>query len=221
MVAPDNPFLTIVPEEKDSLIDREQVLKDLEQKTIESLKGGTLIILSAGYGMGKSIVKDHFKEKIKKKVRIIELNFTNQIADDIRNLPSEDKRDILVVIERFDLIDVMDAENKRKVTDLIIERNNKGLTFLILCIPEVVNRLFNMNGEFEKRSQIITLSAMTFEEAREMVISRLNTARKKSDSLEPLTEHELKEIWKKSRGNPRMILLLCATLYDKKMVKPL
>lgn len=222
MVAPDNPFLIIVPDEYGKLIDREEVIIDLEKKTMNALDGGTLILFSAGYGMGKSIIKEKLKKKLKRKVKVIEFNFTNFIADDIRNLPFEKKKDILVIIERFDLIEGMSKNNKNKILNLIIERNNKGLTFLLLCTPDVVKKLFDLNDNFEKRSEIVTVSEMTFEEARQMVVSRLNTMRKaKSGSIEPFTEFEMTEIWKKSKGNPRMILLLCASLYDRKMVRAL
>ena len=105
MVAPENPFLTIVPEDYGDIINREEVIKELEQKTMEALDGGTLILFSAGYGMGKSVLTDIFKKKVKKKVKIVEIDFTNFIADDIRNLPFEKRKDILVIVERFDLVD--------------------------------------------------------------------------------------------------------------------
>jgi hypothetical protein len=219
MVAPDNPFLRIVPDKNEKIIDREKVSKELVEKTLKALKGGTLILLSADYGMGKSIITNHFIKSLKKDIKIIEMGFSNFIADDIRNLPSETKNEILVIIDRFDLIDGMRNDDKNKVVNLILERGNKGLTFIVLCTPDVLNKIFGINPEFKKKGDIISIPSMTYEEAKELVISRLNeTRRQKSQSLDPFTETEIKEIWKKSKGNPRMILLLCATLYDRKMV---
>lgn len=218
MAAPDNPFLRIVPDKNEKLIDKEKVSQELETKTMKALKGGTLILLSADYGMGKSIITNNFLKKVDKKIIVIELGLTSFINDDIRNLPSEKKKDILVVIDRFDLIDGMRDEDKNKLMSLIVERNNKGLTFLILCTPNTLDNIFKLNHEFEKRSDIVTVTSMKFEDARDLIVSRLNKVRNKSSSIDPFSENEIKEIWRKSKGNPRMILLLCATLYDRKMV---
>ena len=62
--------------------------------------------------------------------------------------------------------------------------------------------------------------AHCFHEVKELVLSRLNEVRTtKTNDLSPFNERELTDIWKKSRGNPRMILLILANFYDIKMAE--
>ena len=63
MAAPDNPFLRIVPEKNEKLIDKEKVSAELENKTMKALKGGNLILLSGDYGIGKSIITNNFLKR--------------------------------------------------------------------------------------------------------------------------------------------------------------
>jgi predicted ATPase len=102
----------------------------------------------------------------------------------------------------------------------MVRLTEAGASFVISVNPKTILRLFDINKEFKNLSDIHTIKPLIFPEIKELVSSRLNETRtKKSDSLAPFNEEDIREIWKKSRGNPRMVLLILANLYDIKMAK--
>jgi hypothetical protein len=61
------------------------------------------------------------------------------------------------------------------------------------------------------------LDGMSKGDLKQIIINRLNLSRTtKSDSLEPFTESEYDKIYKKSKGDPRIALLICSALFDQK-----
>ncbi|HLE06801.1 MAG TPA: hypothetical protein VI790_05575, partial [Candidatus Nanoarchaeia archaeon] len=65
----------------------------------------------------------------------------------------------------------------------------------------------------------IKIPLLPFDDAKKLVLMRLNSVRKEPISdLSPFTEKELRMIWKKSSGNPRLLLLLLMPLYDQRMM---
>ncbi len=219
MVAPENPFLSIVPRRNEKIIDMVSIVKELRELVTETLKGDVLIVLKGGYGSGKTLISEHLAKFLKKKnVEVRRLTCTQEIIDDIRAIPDERKKDIFVVVDGLDVCMGMDEVMTNKLLDLLMERSSKGLTFLLECTPDVLERFYSLNRRFEKFSRVVNIMPIGYDEARELVVSRLNEIRKrKSESVEPFTEDELKKYWKTSRGNPRMILMLCQSMYDRKV----
>jgi type II secretory pathway predicted ATPase ExeA len=219
MVAPENPFLSIVPRRNEKIIDMVSIVKELRELVTEALKGDVLIVLKGGYGSGKTLISEHLAKFLKKKnVEVRRLTCTQEIMDDIRAIPDEHKKDIFVVVDGLEVCMGMGEVMTNKLLDLLMERSSKGLTFLLECTPDVLERFCSLNRRFEKFSMVVNIMPIGYDEARELVVSRLNEIReRKSESVEPFTEDELKKYWETSHGNPRMILMLCQSMYDRKV----
>jgi replication-associated recombination protein RarA len=220
MAAPNNPFLQIVPRRGEIIINQKDFLERAAKETKGALKGGVVIIFSGDYGIGKTLVSNKLKQEIKDAANFIAMDFTNMIADEIRELPLEGKKEIVVIIDRFDLIKGMSQADSSKVLDLILERIGKGITFVLLSTPEIVKYIFGLKNQLKASSVVLDVPPLDYEDAKKLIISRLDEVGEKKGSLEPFTEQEVEEFWKKSKGNPRMLLLLCSSIYDRKMMGP-
>ncbi len=213
-----NPFTYITPRENEEIIDRINVYNRLEKKILDTLIQGTIIFLEGDYGSGKSLLVQKLKKNLGNKIKIITLDFTGMILNDLRKLPLEKKREILVVIDRFDLSEGLSKENFEKLLDLILELKNRGLSFLLLLNNKTTKAIKKAKSRLKKEYSIIRIPALDYKFSKELIISRLNEIRKsKNESLEPFTEKEIKEVWRNSKGNPRMLLLLCENLFERKM----
>ncbi len=187
-----NPFAYITPRENEKIIDRVGVYKGLESKILETLEKGSIILLEGDYGSGKSLLVQKLNANLKEKIKTISLNFTGTILNDLRKLPLEKKREILVIIDRFDFIKSLNENDFKKVLDLIIELKNRGLSFLLLLNKQTIQVIEKTSRKFKKESYVISIPIL-------------------------FSEKEMKEIWRNSRGNPRMLLLLCENLFERKI----
>ncbi len=213
-----NPFMDIVPRENEKLIDRQSFFKELKEGAETSLDGKKIIAVEGTYGSGKTIVVDKLAELLKKnKIDVITLSVTGAIINELRALPLEKGRDIFVIIDRFDLVENMNKEDIKKILNLIIEFSDKKLTFLIKTTESALKKVRDASEEFSGRLSIHRLPMLDFEYAKQMIIDRLNEIKdSKKNSIEPFTNEELRKIWDKSNGNPRLVLMLCAALYEQK-----
>jgi hypothetical protein len=219
-----NPFLSIVPRQGEEMIG---ISQNKVRELADLISGGKAVLLVSGdYGSGKSLVTEKIENALTPKVKIEKWMFSVDMANQIRSLPIEEtfaaerarKKVFVVFVDRFELSDVMDDKELAKVLRLIVEVSRSGVSFVISTTPKTVIRLYELSNNFKNISTIYRINPMTYPEAVELVISRLNEVRlKKSNKLEPFTDQELKDIWKKSHGNPRMILLILANLFSIKM----
>jgi archaellum biogenesis ATPase FlaH len=221
MVAPENPFLSIVPRRNEDIIDMVSIVNELKELAIKALNGDVLIVLKGTYGSGKTIIAEQISRILKKKkIDVRRMPCTQEILNDVRSIPEERKKDIFVIIDGLDICMGMDETTINKFLNILMERSQKGLTFLMECTPEVLDLFNNTNPRFSSSSKIVDVTPMGYDEARELIVSRLNEIRaKKSDSIDPFTEEELKKYWKTSKGNPRMLLMLCQSIYDDRNVQ--
>ena len=199
---PENPFLYIVPKEEEKLIEFEGI--NVENIAREIEKGGIILIVGE-HGSGKSHL-------IKELIKITQgklLDFTSNIIDEIRNT-----KESIIYIEDFDLINGFSVEKQNRILSLISDKSEMGTTFVIECTPNIAKKL-NLKNKREFQMPKLTLEA-----ARKLVVEKLNTIREeKSDDISPFTDKEIEEAWKKSNGNPRMLLMLLSTIYDLKVNK--
>lgn len=212
-----NPFLYIVPREEEKLVNKE-FLEDLKKKVDKVFKGGCIIILNGEYGSGKTLLADKVKEYILKneKIELKYFFFVPQIAAQIKNLKEKEK-EIFVIIDGFDLIMGVDDEVKKEILSEIYNKIESGISFLITCNEKTKNEIFEIFPKLKEKSEVLKIPPLSYEETKKLIIERLNEVRKeKSNSLEPFSEAEVRRIWERSRGNPRMVLLLCSSLFDAK-----
>ncbi len=212
-----NPFAYITPRENEKIIDRVGVYKGLESKILETLEKGSIILLEGDYGSGKSLLVQKLNANLKEKIKTISLNFTGTILNDLRKLPLEKKREILVIIDRFDFIKSLNENDFKKVLDLIIELKNRGLSFLLLLNKQTIQVIEKTSRKFKKESYVISIPPLDYRFSKELILSRLNEIKNKKGSSILFSEKEMKEIWRNSRGNPRMLLLLCENLFERKI----
>lgn len=218
-----NPFMSIVPRKTEQMIGVSE--RKIVELTENVAKGKSILIISGGYGSGKSLVEEKIEKTLPGNVKIEKWMFTYDLINQIRSLPIEEsiaaekpeKKKFAVFIDRFELSDVVSDKDISKILQLIVEITKSGASFVISMTPKTVVRLFGTSNEFKNLSTVYRINSLTYPETKELVLSRLNEIRiKRSNSLEPFEEHELRDVWKKSSGNPRMVLLILANLYDIK-----
>ncbi|MCD6547237.1 MAG: ATP-binding protein [Nanoarchaeota archaeon] len=215
----ENPFYSIAHKGDEKIIMPASEIKKIKDLAKKVCKNNILFVVGEP-GSGKSLVEKELEKAIPKNYGVRKLLFTVDLLNELRALPSEvvlRKKKFIVFIDKFELSDVVDDKKLKKILDVISETSKAGVGFVISCLPQTLARVFEISDELKKSSIVYNVPRLTYEQAKMLVISRLNSVRKKkSNSIEPFTEHELKSIWRTSNGNPRMILLLCANIYENK-----
>lgn len=212
-----NPFFEIVHHGDEEIIIRKNEFKKIKSIAKNFIKKPTVVFIVGNPGSGKSIFEKEIKGAIPKKFEKRELIFTSNILNELRAIPAEKmlKKNLVMLIDKFELSDALDDEKLRRILDLIALTVKSGVWYVISLDSKTLARIFELSKELKKNSIIYNVPALTFEQTKKLVASRLNMIRKKkSNSIEPFNEKDLKNIWKASNGNPRMILLLCANLYE-------
>lgn len=209
-----NPFESIVPR-NDEVMVNEAFLKDLAVKIKESIKTKRLVILEGDYGSGKSLYMNRLFKRLTTKKEMIEFSdMTPSVLEE--KVPVKNKS---LFINNFDLVHGLSPDLLNRFTKAMIKLLDEEVIILIACRRDTVNFLFNFNPLLHGRAQKFKIPPLSFEEVRELVLNRLNEAREsKSDDLTPFTEKELRLIYRKSSGNPRLMLLLLSPLYAQRMM---
>ena len=207
-----NPFSSISPRKEETLLGiDESKLKDLAKQLTE---GNIILIISGGSGSGKSLVEMKIEDEIPKKIKTIKLVCTPKLPEELNALKLKDKT--VVVIEKFHMVLALGEQTIRHILDTIGEMLNLKTSFLITATPELAAAMPHISNKI-RNVRMFEIPPLSFEDANKLVASRLNKIRAKpSHDITPFTEHELMHIWKTSRGNPKLILLLCASLYETK-----
>jgi tRNA A37 threonylcarbamoyladenosine biosynthesis protein TsaE len=210
----NNPFENIVPRDNELMVN-EQSINVIADKIKERIKNNRLIILEGSYGIGKSLYLDRLFKRLKTKKDLIE--FSDTIISVLESkVPVKNKT---FFINNFDLIQGLNEKQLIRLTEVITKHLNEGVIFVVACRKDTVNLLLKINPLFHSKVNRLRLPSLSFNETKELIINRLNEARKKkSDSLSPFTNDELKLFWDKSKGNPRMLLLLLNPLYEQRMM---
>jgi len=213
----ENPFLHIVASGEEEVIGKDfKEFLDKLKKEIPKLLGKERIIFILGEpGSGKSLIIKKVCQNLKKsKLKL--LNFNPKILQDFRDLKDKE----VVVVENFHLIEAMKKKDAEEVVRKIIERTEKGNTFILEASRDTLEFLRSINKDLKKYEEVFEVPRLREEDIYEFILSKLKSAHgKKIKSIEPFDKHDIAQIWRKSRGNPRMILLLAQTLYDIKMRK--
>ncbi len=187
-----NPFLNIVPSEDEPFIETVN-MNEVEAK----LKNSNILLIVGEVGSGKSHLILELKRRFGGKI----IRLSSKILDEIREV-----KDGIVYLEDFDLINGFPREFQDKLIQLIKDKSELGVKFVIEITPKVEKKL---NIQAEK----IEIPKIDFELAKKIVEQKLQ----KEGIRNVFDESELKNIWKKSGGNPRLFLMLLATMYDLKV----
>jgi len=207
----ENPFLYIVPREDEELINMSVFFQNLEKSIKESLHGGIVISIVGGHGSGKTLILEKMKEKFKK-TKIIQFDVGEELIDRVYNL-REVNKEVIVILDNIDLLSGRE-DYLSSLLETLVSKSISGITFVLTCTPNTCKKIERLNKAFANMTIKLEIPSLSFEDAKKMVISRLNEVREKKDTLDPISEENFRHIYDKSYGNPRMILLLLSTLYD-------
>ncbi len=185
-----NPFLSIVPSEEEEFVEVIN-LNEVESK----IKENSIVLIVGEVGAGKS----HLIQEIKKRLGGKILHFSGKLLDEIR-----EAKDGILYLEDFDLIHGLPKEQQNKLIELIKDKANMGVKFVIEVTPKT---------ELDLPAEKIEIPKIDFETAKKIVEQKL----KAEGAENPFSEEEMKKIWKKSGENPRLFLMLLATMYDLKV----
>ena len=212
-----NPFFEISHRGDEYIILTSDNLKKISSLTNELVKKHKVIFVVGEPGAGKTLIEKRMEAKIPKKVKVERFMFTVDLLNELRSIPAERmiKKDVMVFIDKFWMSEAMNDKELKRIVDVMLYTSTGGIGYIVSCHPDTLSRVFALSDEMRKYSRVYHVPPLTFDQTKKLITSRLNLVRKKkSKSLEPFTAYNLKNIWKTSRGNPRMILLLCANLYE-------
>jgi hypothetical protein len=209
-----NPFELVVPRTDELMVD-EKELKEASEKIKEKIDNKKLIVIEGDYGSGKSLYLKRLYERLKTKKQLFSFNEAIVVALETK-VPVKKKT---LFIKSFDLMQGLSDDRLFRLTNAMLELLKKDMMILITCRSDTLKKLYKINPLLRSRTNRIRIPKMTYEDARKLVINRLNEARKeKQDSLSPFSDKELKKVWRKSKGNPRLLLLLLRPLYEQRMM---
>ncbi len=214
----ENPFLYIVPREDEKIVNMQETLESLRKSINLVLKQGMIVALIGDYGSGKTLlIKELKKHLTSKKIELIEVKIGQDIINIVYSL-KEKRKEIIAIIDQVDLLAGMDKEYLKNFLNTVRAKSMEGITFVFTMNKHTLKDLSELDKLFGNMVRKIEIPSISYKDAKKLITSRLNEVRTtKIDSLEPFDEEEIKSIWEKSHGNPRLILLLCSSMYDKKM----
>ena len=125
-------------------------------------------------------------------------------------------KQIIVVIDKFELLLSLSNNLQEKIVQLMNDLCKAKITLIITSTDDLLKKMTKMDAELKKYFKVLEVPPISFAEAKKLAIQRLDEARTKGKgSLSPFTEDELKKVYDNSKGNPRLILMLLASLYEE------
>ena len=212
----NNPFISITYSENDTIVDRVNERIELLILVNEAMEHGGIVVLKGAPGMGKSTLLNAVEKELKKSknIDIMREEFTPAVYNKIRNLNINSTKKMLVELDDFNNIEMLDKLSQQRVIDLLYSLSPKIAILLVENREEGIEKELKSQSKQFKKYQLEGLSK---EDLKQVIINRLNSVRPtKSDLLDPFTEAEYEKIYKKAKGNPRIALLICSALYDQK-----
>jgi len=210
----DNPFNLLVPRD-DELMINESFLKELSAKIKERVKNRRFVVLEGDYGSGKSLYLKRLYKRLKTKKQM--LDFTEVIITVLEGKVPEKNKSLFIL--NFDLMNGFNDDQVYRLSEALLKLTSEGMILLVGCRRETLKRLYEVNPLIRSKTNRLRVPSLSFDEVKELVLNRLNEVRPKSkDSLEPFSVKELKTVWRKANGNPRLIMLLLAPLYEQRML---
>ncbi|MCL5976235.1 MAG: ATP-binding protein [Candidatus Parvarchaeota archaeon] len=212
----NNPFISITYSENDTIVDRVNERIELLILVNEAMEHGGIVVLKGAPGMGKSTLLNAVEKELKKSknIDIMREEFTPAVYNKIRNLNINSTKKMLVELDDFNNIEMLDKLSQQRVIDLLYSLSQKIAILIVENREEGIEKELKSQSKQFKKYQLEGLSK---EDLKQVIINRLNSVRPtKSDLLDPFTEAEYEKIYKKAKGNPRIALLICSALYDQK-----
>ena len=195
-MAGNNPFISITYSDNDTIVDRVNERIELLILINEAMDHGGIIVLQGAPGIGKSTLISAIEKELNKSkdIEVIKEEFTPSVYNNIRNLNITNTKKIVIELDDFNNIEMLDKMSQQRVIDLLYNLSQK------IAILIVENRENGVEKELKAQSKQFkkyNISGLSKEDIKQIIINRLNSVRsKKSDSIEPFTEEEYEKIYK-------------------------
>ncbi|MCW1293863.1 MAG: ATP-binding protein [Candidatus Parvarchaeota archaeon] len=214
---PNNPFIIITSTENDKVVDRVKERAELQLAINDLLhKEGGLIVVHGPPGIGKSTIINWVTSDLKMKegLAITKEEFNLTVFNKLKtfNIPENEKA--IIILDDFNNLDLLDRQTQSKLLDLIIELSKRIVVILVDNREQGIHKqLSKLKHDFRE----LKVGPMDKEDILQMITDRLNLVRPvPSSDISPFTKEEIEKIYHKSNGNPRVVLLILSTLFDKK-----
>ncbi len=214
----NNPFIVITSTENDKVVDRVRERAELQLAINDLLhKNGGIIVVYGPPGIGKSTIINWVTADLKRKedLSVMKEEFGLTVFNKLKtfNIPPDKKA--IIILDDFNNLDLLDRQTQNKILDLIIELSKKIVVIVVDNRDKPVHKqLSSLEKETVKELKV---ESMNKNDILQMIANRLNLVRPvPSSDIAPFTKEEIDKVYHKSDGNPRVVLLILSTLFDKK-----
>ena len=214
----NNPFIVITSTENDKVVDRVRERVELQLAINDLLhKNGGIIVVYGPPGIGKSTIINWVTADLKRKedLSVMKEEFGLTVFNKLKtfNIPPDKKA--IIILDDFNNLDLLDRQTQNKILDLIIELSKKIVVIVVDNRDKPVHKqLSSLEKETVKELKV---ESMNKNDILQMIANRLNLVRPvPSSDIAPFTKEEIDKVYHKSDGNPRVVLLILSTLFDKK-----
>lgn len=213
----ENPFNLIEPDPEEIALNKD-FFKSLMQKVKDIHETSHILVIKGPYGIGKSLylkkITDYFKGK---DVDLHYFYLSYDSKNRITEISEEKERSTIIILDWFDLVHGLNEEERMELFKSMIFAVNKKVTIIISSTDKTIKKVLKDVPELEEVISMINVPELNLEEAKRLVLHRLNKHRyEESDSFHPFKKSEIRKAWKVSKGNPRLIIMLLKALYEAK-----
>ena len=148
-MAGSNPFISITYSNDDVVVDRVNERIEVLILINEAIGYGGIVVIKGAPGTGKSTLLGTIEKELKKSsnVEIIKEEFTPAVYNKIRNININTSKRLVVVLDDFNNIEMLDNFNQQRVIDLLYNLGQKAAIIL------VENRIEGVEKELEKQNK--------------------------------------------------------------------
>lgn len=209
-----NPF--IFSKEEEETVGRKDVLEKLNKKLRE--EKAPLVFFSGKVGSGRTFFINKLRDKLAEEpgIDLEALTLTSRAIKDLEQIPKKEREgEVIFAIDMFERTKDLDEEAQEEVIELIKKRHEAGIGLILIVTPKMIEFLGENYSTFHNRGGVIKLRSLNLEEAKKLIKLRLDRVDRNFPDI--FSKKEFKKIWKEADGNPRTILMTCASLFEKKV----